>query len=112
MESAGTKNPVLHHVNLKTSRLQEMIDWYRTVVGTEPLNQFDGGSWSSNDEANHRIALITSPEVTDDPDKVTIPSSEDDLGLFLIHALMDEVQSLNQGRTLVLGKDLSRRFDE
>ncbi|MGD9664535.1 VOC family protein [Phaeobacter sp. 22II1-1F12B] len=70
-ENAGTKNPVLHHVNLKTSRLQEMIDWYRTVVGTEPLHQFEGGAWSSNDEANHRIALITSPEVRDDPEKVT-----------------------------------------
>lgn len=48
----------------------------------------------------------------DGDDKVTVPSSDDNLGLFLIHALMDDVQSLNQGRTLVLGKDLSRRIDE
>lgn len=48
----------------------------------------------------------------DGQEQVSVPSSDDDLGLFLIHALMDEVQSLNQGRTLVLGKDLSRRVDE
>lgn len=47
-----------------------------------------------------------------DSEAVSVPSTDDDLGLFLIHALMDDVQSLNQGRTLVLGKDLSRRVDE
>jgi len=68
--NAGKKNPVLHHVNLKTPRLQEMLDWYKTVIGTVPLHQFEGGAWASNDEANHRIALITSPEVRDDPEKL------------------------------------------
>ena len=48
----------------------------------------------------------------DESNIVTIPSSDDNLGLFLIHALMDDVTSLNDGRTLVLGKDLSRRVDE
>lgn len=57
--------------------------------------------------------LTVSVEIQCDGDeKLTIPSSDDNLGLFLIHALMDDVQSLNQGRTLVLGKDLSRRVDE
>lgn len=39
-------------------------------------------------------------------------TDDDNLGLFLMHALMDEVQATNQGRTLVLRKDLSRRIDE
>jgi hypothetical protein len=30
-------NPTLHHVNLKTTRLKEMIDWYGAVVGLKPL---------------------------------------------------------------------------
>jgi hypothetical protein len=30
--TAATK-PAFHHVNLKTTRLQEMIDWYGTVAG-------------------------------------------------------------------------------
>jgi catechol-2,3-dioxygenase len=64
------KSPVLHHVNLKTTRLQEMIDWYGTVVGCECHFQFPGGAWLSNDGANHRIALLTAPTVSDDPEKL------------------------------------------
>ncbi len=62
--------PVLHHVNLKTTRLQEMVDWYATVVGMETLFQFPGGAWLSNDTANHRLALLTSPQMSDDSDKL------------------------------------------
>ena len=61
--------PKFHHANLKTTRLQEMIDWYRTVVGVEVLFQNDVGAWMSNDAANHRIALTVFPNVTEDPDK-------------------------------------------
>lgn len=32
--------PTMHHVNLKTTRLQEMIDWYGLVVGAKPNFQF------------------------------------------------------------------------
>jgi catechol-2,3-dioxygenase len=63
-------NPVLHHINLKTTRLQEMIDWYGTVVGTTATFQFPVGAWLSNDGANHRIALLSTPAMTDDPDKL------------------------------------------
>ncbi len=65
-----THGPVFHHVNLKTKRLQEMIDWYGTVIGTTPTFQFPGGAWLTNDGANHRIALLTSSKMTDDPDKL------------------------------------------
>jgi catechol 2,3-dioxygenase len=63
--------PVLHHVNLKTTRLQAMIDWYGLVVGLRPIHQFPGGAWLSNDEANHRLALLASPDFNDDPDRLT-----------------------------------------
>ena len=62
--------PILHHVNLKTTRLQEMIDWYATAVGMRPTFQFPGGAWLTNDAANHRLALLTSPRMSDDPDKL------------------------------------------
>ena len=62
-------NPTFHHVNLKTNRLQAMIDWYRMVVGMSVTHQFDGGAWLSNDSANHRLALLADPEWEDDPDK-------------------------------------------
>ena len=35
-------HPKFHHVNLKTTRLQEMIDFYGTLVGAEVVFQFDG----------------------------------------------------------------------
>jgi catechol 2,3-dioxygenase len=62
--------PTLHHFNLKTNRLQEMIDWYGLVVGTSVTHQFPGGAWLTNDEANHRIALLAVPGLIDDPDKI------------------------------------------
>jgi catechol 2,3-dioxygenase len=34
-DDGQTIRPKFHHVNLKTTRLQEMIDWYATVVGEE-----------------------------------------------------------------------------
>lgn len=65
-----THLPVFHHVNLKTTRLKDMIDWYAKVVGTKATFQFPGGAWLTNDGANHRIALLTSSKMSDDPDKL------------------------------------------
>lgn len=62
--------PTLHHVTLKTTRLREMIDWYVQVVGLRPTYRFEGGAWLTNDAANHRLALLTHPSLTDDPDKL------------------------------------------
>jgi catechol 2,3-dioxygenase len=62
--------PVLHHVNLKTDRLDQMIDWYAVVVGMTVTHKFDGGAWLANDAANHRLALLASPTWKDDPDKL------------------------------------------
>jgi catechol 2,3-dioxygenase len=62
--------PTLHHVTFKTTRLQEMIDWYGTVVGTTVNHQFEGGAWLTNDGANHRIALLALPGMQDDADKI------------------------------------------
>jgi catechol-2,3-dioxygenase len=68
--AGSSKPPVLHHVNLKTIRLQEMIDWYGLVVGSRTYFQFEGGAWLSNDAANHRIAFLSAPAIGDDPDKL------------------------------------------
>ena len=63
--------PKFHHVNLKTTQLQEMIDWYGEVVGIEVTQQSAGGAFVTNDEANHRIALASPPGLKDDPEKLT-----------------------------------------
>ena len=64
-------HPKFHHVNLKTTRLQEMIDFYGTLVGAEVVFQFEGGAWLSNDGANHRVALLAFPNFVDDAEKDT-----------------------------------------
>ena len=69
-QSHSVSRPRLHHVNLKTCRLDEMIAWYGTVVGSSVQHKFPGGAWLTNDEANHRIALLTSPKICDDSEKL------------------------------------------
>ena len=54
--------PSMHHVTLKTTKLQEMIDWYQKTVGIEVIYQFPGGAWLSNDLANHRLGLLAFPD--------------------------------------------------
>ncbi len=62
--------PTLHHINLKTTRLQEMVDWYAAVVGMEVIHLAEVGAWLTNDSANHRLALLCAPGLEDDPDKL------------------------------------------
>jgi catechol 2,3-dioxygenase len=69
-EDTTINRPTLHHINLKTSRLHEMIEWYGTVVGMKSNHTFPGGAWLTNDEANHRLALLVSPQLSDDPEKL------------------------------------------
>lgn len=69
--TSATITPKFHHFNLKTTRLQELIDWYGAVVGAEVTFRDETGAWLSNDAANHRIALLAFPGFVDDPDKDT-----------------------------------------
>lgn len=63
--------PILHHVTFKTTRLQEMVEWYRMVVGCVPNFTAPMAAWTSNDLANHRIAFLATPGIVADPDKIT-----------------------------------------
>ena len=71
MTATTVIHPTFHHVNLKTTRLQGMIDYYCTLIGAEVIHQFEGGAWLSNDGANHRVALLAFPNFVDDPEKDT-----------------------------------------
>jgi len=68
--SDATSTPVLHHVNLKTTRLDEMVDWYGEVTGMRPNFRSPVIAFLTNDRANHRIALIGLPGIVRDPDKI------------------------------------------
>lgn len=63
-------NPVLHHVTLKTRRVDEMVRWYGVVVGMTTNHNSHFGAWMTNDAANHRVALLAHPALADDPDKI------------------------------------------
>jgi catechol 2,3-dioxygenase len=61
--------PVLNHFVLKTTRKDEMVEWYKSVLGM--VVKFDSpfGTFLSNDDANHRLALLTFPGITPDPER-------------------------------------------
>lgn len=67
---SDSANPVLHHVTVKTQRLDEMVDWYSRAVGMRVMYAFPGGVGLTNDSANHRLAFLTTPAISDDPDKL------------------------------------------
>ncbi|HEX4109863.1 MAG TPA: VOC family protein [Solirubrobacteraceae bacterium] len=70
LDEGRPRRAALHHVNLKTLRLGELIDWYGQVLGMTPNFQFPGGAFLTNDDANHRIALISLPDFKDDEGKL------------------------------------------
>lgn len=61
--------PKLHHLTIKTKRLAEMVEWYGIVVGAGVQFMDQNNAWTTNDEANHRVAFLSSDGLADDPDK-------------------------------------------
>ena len=58
--------PKLHHVTFKTTRLDEMVAWYETVIGAKVQFRDRSAAWTTNDAANHRIAFLAVPGLSDD----------------------------------------------
>ena len=42
--------PKLHHVTIKTSRLDEMIAWYGQVIGAQVQFRDQVAAWTTNDD--------------------------------------------------------------
>ena len=61
--------PKLHHATFMTVKLDEMVAWYETACGLTPVHYSKGAAWLTNDEANHRIALIAHPKIKKAVDK-------------------------------------------
>jgi len=64
-------SPKLHHLTLRTSHLDEMLAWYGKVIGARVLYRDPFTAWTTNDEANHRIAFLGVPGLSDDPEKIS-----------------------------------------
>lgn len=69
LDASRLRRPALHHVAIKTTDLQAIIDWYEQVVGTRVMFRFEGGAFLTNDAANHRMAVFTGPAFSDDGDR-------------------------------------------
>lgn len=61
--------PKFHHTTFATLKLDEMVEFYEKVAGLEAVFHNDGGAWLTNDEANHRIALLALPGLKAPVDK-------------------------------------------
>ncbi|MFT4219561.1 MAG: VOC family protein [Microbacterium sp.] len=61
--------PTFHHTTFATLKLDEMVDFYEAVAGLEPVYYSESGAWLTNDEANHRIALLALPGLKQPVDK-------------------------------------------
>lgn len=70
MSTPTFPKPTLHHVTLKSTRIDAMVRWYTLAVGMDVNHHSHFGAWLSNDAANHRIALLAHPALSDDPDKI------------------------------------------
>src|SRR3984957_36034 len=55
---------------MKTSRLDEMLAWYGAVIGARVMFRNELAAWTTNDEANHRVAFLAIPGLSDDPQKI------------------------------------------
>jgi catechol 2,3-dioxygenase len=62
--------PKLHHVTIKTSHLDAMVTWYGLVIGAQVQFRDANAAWMTNDGANHRIAFLSVPGLSDDTAKV------------------------------------------
>lgn len=68
----GIRDPFFHHVNLKTGRLDELVEWYGLTIGMRPNFRSDSFAFLTNDAANHRLAILGSPVYREDPDPDTL----------------------------------------
>lgn len=77
--------PRLHHLGLTTQNAVAMIAWYRDVLGMTVVHATPSATaghsdlppikitWLSNDDANHRMALVELPHLEPDPNRAGHP---------------------------------------
>lgn len=72
-ESTQTRGPLpirpskLSHAVLRTTHLQEMIEWYKTVLNAEVMYQNEILAFMTYDEEHHRIAFAALPGLVAKP---------------------------------------------
>jgi catechol-2,3-dioxygenase len=57
----------LSHAVFRTTRLKEMVEWYKTVLNVDVLYQNDLIAFTTYDEEHHRIAFVQVPGLVEKP---------------------------------------------
>lgn len=60
----------LAHFVLRTSRFEELVDWYQTVLGATPAFKNEILAFLSYDEEHHRVAILNMPGLQPQPEGV------------------------------------------
>src|SRR3546814_17515381 len=62
----------LAHFVLRTSRFEELVDWYQTVLGATPAFKNELLAFLSYDEEHHRVAILNVPGLQPQPTGVVV----------------------------------------
>lgn len=69
--SEAAISPVrLAHVVLRSSQLDAIVDWYKTVLGAHVAYADGGIAFLAYDDEHHRIAVISVPGLQPQPDRI------------------------------------------
>ena len=58
----------LAHFVLRTSRYDELVSWYKTVLNASPAFESDQLSFLSYDDEHHRVAILNIPDLAEQVD--------------------------------------------
>lgn len=59
--------PAFHHFGVITMHLEETLDWYAKVLGMTTVQSSHGLVFLTNDQAHHRLAVISLPGARENP---------------------------------------------
>lgn len=60
----------LAHFVLRSSKFEELVSWYQTVLGAKPAFKNDLLAFLSYDEEHHRVAILNVPDLLPQPEGV------------------------------------------
>ncbi|MEL7029304.1 MAG: VOC family protein [Pseudomonadota bacterium] len=70
-DSSDVVSPVkLAHFVIRTSRYEEILDWYTTALGAHTVFRNEQLAFLTYDDEHHRIAILNMPGLSDQPDGI------------------------------------------
>jgi catechol-2,3-dioxygenase len=66
----ASRPPCIAHYGIRTKRLREMVEWYRTVFFAHVQHQNDSLAFLTFDEEHHRLVIFEDPATVERPENV------------------------------------------